>query len=346
MEIKLKARKLKNAAWRNLKGNWGVAILAFVIFSIISSFASAPSRAVDALLDGSEETGSEVLALLEPFILGFAIFGLVIAIVAGCVLFILGTGMYRLHLDIAEGKKADLGRLFWGFKNRPFRIIGANIMITLTVLVASAVFYVSLIVIFMCMYANPDFQTMGCILMGFMIICLFAVAFVIDCAFALVPAILAENTEIGAFGALKESVKLMKGYKWRCFCLSFSFFWWYLLAIISCGIALLWLRPYIYQSRTLFYKMRMGELDEEGNVVGPQPEVNFSAAAYAEEAPATEAVPAEVSAPETAGESETPAPSETADETETPAPSESYSDGTYSKDDSYSDGVYTPDSDK
>ncbi|MBQ9785331.1 MAG: DUF975 family protein [Clostridia bacterium] len=53
---------------------------------------------------------------------------------------------------------------------------------------------------------------------------------------------------------LRASRNLMKGHKWQLFCLDFSFIGWYLLAaIFTCGIGLLFVTPYHYTARALFY---------------------------------------------------------------------------------------------
>jgi len=66
--------------------------------------------------------------------------------------------------------------------------------------------------------------------------------------------ILNDNPEIGAMEALGESKEMMKGYKWKLFCLQLSFIGWAILSILSCGIGLLWLIPYIQASTANFYQ--------------------------------------------------------------------------------------------
>ena len=45
--------------------------------------------------------------------------------------------------------------------------------------------------------------------------------------------LLADNPQIGAVEVLKKSAEMMKGYKWKLFCLHLSFIGWYLLLIRS-----------------------------------------------------------------------------------------------------------------
>ena len=53
---------------------------------------------------------------------------------------------------------------------------------------------------------------------------------------------------------VEKSEKLMRGNRWRCFCLSFSFIGWMILATIPLGIGLLWLVPYIMIAQIIFFE--------------------------------------------------------------------------------------------
>jgi hypothetical protein len=65
--------------------------------------------------------------------------------------------------------------------------------------------------------------------------------------------VLCENPEVGALGALRESRRMMKGNKWRLFCLQFSFIGWRLLASVVGSIGYIFLNPYLEQANAEFY---------------------------------------------------------------------------------------------
>ncbi len=65
--------------------------------------------------------------------------------------------------------------------------------------------------------------------------------------------ILAEYPEMRAIDALRNSKSLMKGNKWRLFCLHFSFIGWILLAALACGVGMIFLSPYMYAADAAFY---------------------------------------------------------------------------------------------
>ncbi|MDE6374098.1 MAG: DUF975 family protein, partial [Clostridia bacterium] len=66
--------------------------------------------------------------------------------------------------------------------------------------------------------------------------------------------ILADNPNMDANTARVRSIELMRGNKWRLFCLDFSFIGWYLLCGLTFGILTFWVAPYHMTARTLFYQ--------------------------------------------------------------------------------------------
>ena len=87
--------------------------------------------------------------------------------------------------------------------------------------------------------------------------------------YAMMPYLMAEFPDLGALDAMRESKRLMQGNKWRLFCLELSFIGWYLLSILTLGIGLLWLLPYVSASRAAFYL----EITGRANQI-PNPEYN------------------------------------------------------------------------
>jgi len=82
-------------------------------------------------------------------------------------------------------------------------------------------------------------------------------------AYAFVPFILKDSPEIGITYALTESRKMMKGHKWQLFKLYLSFLGWILLGVITAGIALFWVCPYMYTAIAAFYEDVKAEYSPE-----------------------------------------------------------------------------------
>lgn len=72
--------------------------------------------------------------------------------------------------------------------------------------------------------------------------------------------VLADNPEIGIMDALNESKRLMRGNKWKLFCLQLSFIGWAILCVFTLGIGTLWLTPYMEVSIAAFYEMTRGNM--------------------------------------------------------------------------------------
>ena len=89
-------------------------------------------------------------------------------------------------------------------------------------------------------------------------------------AVLLYPFVAEDNKDKTLWESLKYCMKRTNGYKWKLFCLNFSFFGWVLLAILSFGIGLIWLLPYMIGSFVLFYEDMNKELDS-GKTVNPTP---------------------------------------------------------------------------
>lgn len=75
--------------------------------------------------------------------------------------------------------------------------------------------------------------------------------------------IINDDDSISASEALAKSKKMMDGNKWKYFCLQWRFFGWYLLALLTCGLGVFAVIPYLYVSNVQFYEDIKGESDEQ-----------------------------------------------------------------------------------
>lgn len=73
-------------------------------------------------------------------------------------------------------------------------------------------------------------------------------------SYSMAPYILAENDcLLTPSEALKESMRIMDGHKMDLFMFSLSFIGWWLLVIVTCGIASIYVAPYYTAAMTNFY---------------------------------------------------------------------------------------------
>lgn len=73
-------------------------------------------------------------------------------------------------------------------------------------------------------------------------------------SYAMTSYILAENPQLKASEAIKQSKAMMYGHRFRLFCLHFSFIGWDILVALSFGIGSLWITPYKHAATAAFYR--------------------------------------------------------------------------------------------
>jgi len=72
-------------------------------------------------------------------------------------------------------------------------------------------------------------------------------------AYSMVPYIMADDPQVGAKRALKISMQLTRGHKWRMFVLDLSFIGWYLLGLLALVVGVLFVLPYINATKAELY---------------------------------------------------------------------------------------------
>lgn len=85
-------------------------------------------------------------------------------------------------------------------------------------------------------------------------------------AYAMTPYILVDKPELSANQAIDLSKEMMKGHKFDLFWLSLSFIGWILLSIVTLGIGLFWLMPYITTSMGAFYEDVKAEYETRNSI--------------------------------------------------------------------------------
>lgn len=139
-------------------------------------------------------------------------------IVFGCVVEI---GYKRFHLNLIDGNEASLKDLFQNFYN--WKRILSTVLLEILYITIGLIFFVvpGILAIF---------------------------------NYSMVVYILAEYPELSPGEALKRSKEMMKGNRWRLFCLEISFIGWEILCAFSLGIGQLFLVPYKETAIAAFYR--------------------------------------------------------------------------------------------
>lgn len=148
---------------------------------------------------------------------GLGVTGIGTLILAGPI----GVGLSLVQLSVLRGEKAEFGDMFKGFNNFGTNC-GAGVLVGLFTFLWSLLFCI------------PDIVKAYSYSMTFYI--------------------LADHPEMKATDAITASRMMMKGRKWDLFVLDLSFFWWILLICVSCGVAAIYVEPYMELSRASFYE--------------------------------------------------------------------------------------------
>jgi uncharacterized membrane protein len=88
-------------------------------------------------------------------------------------------------------------------------------------------------------------------------------------AYSMAPYILQDDPAKSWKTCLDESQAMMKGYKWKLFCLDLSFIGWYFVGALCLGIGALFVYPYHYMARTNFYLDIKGGESEFADTFNP-----------------------------------------------------------------------------
>ncbi len=99
---------------------------------------------------------------------------------------------------------------------------------------------------------------LGAYLLMVLFVCLWLLLLIIPgyiaiYAYSQIFYIIAEDANIGPLDAIRKSKEMMRGNKWKLFCLHLRFIGWALLCILTFGIGFLWLAPYMFISNAKFY---------------------------------------------------------------------------------------------
>ena len=167
--------------------------------------------------------GVAILSIIIVAVIG-GICGVIPAV--GSIITFLITGPLTLGLTIVfsnliKGEKAEIANVFDGFKN----------------FVDSFLLYI----------LNGLFTALWSLL--------FVIpGIVMSYAYSMSFYILKDNPELSANEARKQSIEMMRGNKWRLFCLDLSFIGWSLLSMLTFGILMLWVTPVMQASHAAFYE--------------------------------------------------------------------------------------------
>lgn len=222
--------ELKAMAKEQLFGSYGTAVSALLVvsgFSLVASF-------LPSFLIGVDSVFSMIIYYLVSFLLNL-------------ILGIFASGTAFLYLKLVCGQRISTGDVFYGFRSHADKAL-------LIRLVVQLVNYICVVPSFIFNYlftTTKDVKWMLC--MSVSLVIGLAVAVIITLMLSQSFYLLQDFPDYSARELLQMSCRIMKGHKGRLFYIQLSFFPLFLLGILSCCIAFLWIIPYMNATLADFY---------------------------------------------------------------------------------------------
>lgn len=229
------AADFRKLARNALKGKWAMAVIVCLLASLLGGTGGGPELEFEREAGMTQlqltYAGNTIFTTLGPDSLQMAFFtGAAVYMVLGILVYmalsiflggVVSLGYARFNLNLMDGRTADYGDLFGYFAHWKTAVL-TGLLKHITIIVGMLLLVVPGVL------ASYNF--------------------------ALAEFILAENPELSPREALSRSRFLMRGNRWRLFCLEFSFIGWELLSSLVWGIGSLWINPYKQASRAAFYR--------------------------------------------------------------------------------------------
>lgn len=158
------------------------------------------------------------------------------------------SGNCYLYLKIVCGHTVSAGDVFYGFKLCPGKAVGIQLWIT----VISSIANLPMIVIG---YQMTSSKNMTALMLPYSLsmILAYGVSIILSLIYQQAFYLLHDFPQYSARELLTMSRKLMKGHKGRLFYIYVSFLPLVLVSLLSCGIALLWVAPYMAATQAEFF---------------------------------------------------------------------------------------------
>lgn len=237
--MKRPSAELKRIARENLRGHYALPIGASMVASIITTVALLPFNFIYQL---NRTNANFVFYYAASFIISL-------------VSTILSCGLIRIHLKLARRETPVFSDLFYCFTRRPDRFLLEELLImgiSLACMLPGALILI----------ISTFTESIPLIILGIVLLPMgFVAAFILALCISLALMLLTDHDSMSVMEAFHTSFRLMSGNKGRLFYIQLSFLGWELLALLSCGIGILWLSPYMNQTTVEFYRDVTGELD-------------------------------------------------------------------------------------
>ena len=237
--MKRSSKELKALAREALLGQYGSLIGAMFLLGMFSVILESVPVTITR---NREDTTSLIIQF-------------VVTLIISVLVYLLQIGMTVIVLHMTRRQTYGLSDLFYTFRAHPDRfIIVSVIQIGISMILQIPAY------IFLLLYPGDTIKRV--LLYLLLLLAGSIVSFIVLLGFTLADLLLIDNENLGAIDALRQSWAMMHGNKGRFFYLQISFFGLALLCILTLGIGMLWLYPYMMTTEAFFYLDLTGEIDQ------------------------------------------------------------------------------------
>ena len=237
--MKRSSKELKALAREALLGQYGSLIGAMFLLGMFSVILESVPVTITR---NSEDTTSLIIQF-------------VVTLIISVLVYLLQIGMTVIVLHMTRRQTYSLSDLFYTFRAHPDRfIIVSVIQIGISMILQIPAY------IFLFLYPGDTIKRV--LLYLLLLLAGSIVSFIVLLGFTLADLLLIDNENLGAIDAIRQSWAMMHGNKGRFFYLQISFFGLALLCILTLGIGMLWLYPYMMTTEAFFYLDLTGEIDQ------------------------------------------------------------------------------------
>lgn len=222
--------ELKAMAKEQLFDKYGTAIGAFLLLSLISiAIMSIP-----------------ILTISQNSVIGYIIY-LLCCFIFYTFLGVLYSGEAFFYLNLICKQPVSIGNILYGFKSHSDKALIIQIVL-------SAAVYISAVPAFIFEFLySYDNRAIWILLTSVSLVAAEAIVIIVRLNISQAYYLLQDFPDYSAKELLKMSRQIMKGHKGRLFYIELSFIPLYLLGILSCCIAFLWIIPYMKATKANFY---------------------------------------------------------------------------------------------
>lgn len=276
MDRRKSITNIKEQAKERLLGNYRIAVGSFVllfvtVYAISSLVLSAYDNSFMFIKNGAS---AAVSVPLNIRLMDFALSNL-LTLAISAFSAILSAGLFYILEGIVDNKIMTASDIFYSFRNHPDKVIIMSVIISLINLVCTlpANIYNMFFIV-----SSDDMHSSRFIIYILLLIAGFAINFIVAINFVLCYLIYLDDTNKSVSECMRDSYELMKGNRIRYCLMILSFAGYFVLGILSIGIGLVYLYPYVYMSMIIFYRDLTGKYVDTSRIVeaSSEPGTGFS----------------------------------------------------------------------